>query len=135
MIVRLFQLNGQNWHSSPSETAVLKRLWVPISKIWDGFLISPILADLCYIEACQIITEWANSYSNFQCPSVSVFVPSSSMLFRTKKRSSVILFEFTRVGHRVGMSVCVFVCVHHRVQFFFGPLIIGPQITWPDPGL
>ena len=33
-----------------------------------------------------------------------------------------------RDGHRVAMSVCVCVCLRHRVQFFSRPLI-GPQIT------
>ena len=33
-----------------------------------------------------------------------------------------------RVGHRVAMSVCVSVCLRHRVQLFSRPLI-GPEIT------
>ena len=37
-----------------------------------------------------------------------------------------------RVGHRVAMSVCVCVCLRHRVQFFLRPFI-GPEVTWPDP--
>ena len=30
--------------------------------------------------------------------------------------------------------VCVCVCLRHRVQFFFRPLI-GPQVTWSVPGI
>ena len=47
---------------------------------------------------------------------------------------SISLFIFTnsaplgRVGHRVAMSVCLFVCLRHQVQFFSRPLI-GPRIT------
>ena len=37
-----------------------------------------------------------------------------------------------RVGHKVVMSVCLYVCAIGCS--FFRPLI-GPQITWPDPGL
>ena len=38
-----------------------------------------------------------------------------------------------RVGQRVDMSVCVFLCPL-PMQFFFRPLI-GPQVTWSDPCL
>ena len=36
--------------------------------------------------------------------------------------------------HRVAMSVCLSVCLCHRVQFFSRPLI-GPEVTCSGPGL
>ena len=39
-----------------------------------------------------------------------------------------------RFFHRVAMSVCVFLCLSLFMRFFSRPLI-GPQVTWSDPGL
>ena len=37
-------------------------------------------------------------------------------------------FHQLGVGHRVAMSVCLCVCLHHRMHFFSRPLI-GPEIA------
>ena len=85
--------------------------------------------------------SWSSSchVRMYVCMYVCMSAPSSAVFFQashwpTDHMKSLFQSLFTnsaplgRVGHRVAISICMYVCLRHLVHFFSKPLI-GQQIT------